>query len=114
MQKLWVKKQKQAERERQSKQRAEKLAKLRDPKERRGFRKIHIGDKVYLWRWQGSQVEIRTPDNKKWLVPIWEIQGEYKSEAEWLKDHEECYEECSAYWVQPSLVRSYIDKREAK
>ena len=106
MQKLWKKKQKQAERERQSKAKSERLAKLRDEKPK-GFRKIHFDTEVYLWRYYGDKVEIRTPNNQKWLVPIWTIQG--LSQSEWEKEHEECYDECSAYWVQPSLVRDYID-----
>src|ERR1700675_5153212 len=75
--------------------------------EPRGFRKIHFDTEVYLWRYYGDKVEIRTPNNQKWLVPIWTIQG--LSQSEWEKEHEECYDECSAYWVQPSLVRDYID-----
>jgi hypothetical protein len=106
MQKLWKKKQKQAERERQNKAKSERLAKLRDGKPK-GFRQIHLGTDVYLWRYFGMRVEIRTPQNQKMLVPIWIIQG-LPDQAAWDKEHEECYDECNAYWVQPSMVRDYL------
>lgn len=109
MQKKWRKKQKQAERAQQSQSKAESLAKLRDPNSRRGFRKIHIDGQVYPWRYYGDKVEIRTPDgDRKYLVPIWAFQ-DYESETAWLKDHCECYEECSANWIQPGMVRKYIE-----
>ena len=106
MQKKWLKKKKQAERALQSKVKAGRLAKLRAP-EPEGFRKIHLGTDVYLWRYFGMKVEIRTPHNKKWLVPIWIIQG-LPDQATWEKEHEDD-DPGSAYWVQPSLVRGYID-----
>ena len=111
MQKKWRKRQQQAEREQQGKLKAERLAKLRDPKARRGYRKIHIDGKVYFWRHYGWLVEIRTPNDKKFIVQCWQIQG-YKTEAAWSKEHEECYGDdyCDAYRAQPSDVRDYIVK----
>jgi hypothetical protein len=109
MQKKWRKKLKQAERAQQSKRKAERLAKLRDPKAKSGFRKIHIGTDVYLWRYFGGSVEVRIPTGDKWVVPIWELQGH--SESEWIEMHSECYEDCAAYAVAPSMVRDYINAK---
>lgn len=107
MQKKGIKKKQKAERAAQSKVKAARLAKLREP---RGFRKIHFGTEVYLWRYHGNVVEIRTPHQQKWIVPIWKIQG-HTSQAEWEKNHENDYSDDGdwAYWVQPRLVREHID-----
>ena len=97
-------------------QQAEKRKHRRDPDVKRGFRKIHFGiGVVYLWRPYGDKVEIRTPNDQKWLVSIWQIQG-HKTEEAWLKEHEECCREgccdpCFANWVQPGMIRDYIAKR---
>lgn len=106
MQKKWKKKIKQAERAQQAKTKAARLAKLRDPKAKSGFRKIHIGTDVYLWRYFGSEVEIRIPTGGKWIARIWELQGQ--SQSEWEEAHRECDEYCSAYAIAPGMVRDYI------
>jgi len=108
MQKKWVKKKKQAERALLSKAKAAKLAKLHAP-EPQGFRKIHLGTDVYLWRYFGMKVEIRTPHGKKWIVPIWIIQGLPDQKA-WEKEHENDDGDFGyAYAVSPGTVRDYIN-----
>src|SRR5271168_1414995 len=108
MQKKWIKKKQKAERAAQSKVKAARLVKLRAP-EPEGFRKIHLGTDVYLWRYYGDKVEIRTPHDKKWIVPIWVIQGLPDQEA-WEKEHEnDDGDHGWAWWVQPKMVRDYID-----
>ena len=108
MQKKWLKKKKQAERESLNKAKAAKLVKLRSP-EPEGFRRIHLGTDVYLWRYFGMKVEIRTPNGKKWVVPIWIIQGLPDQEA-WEKEHEDSDGDRGyAYAIAPSMVRGYID-----
>lgn len=109
MQKKWKKKQQKAEREQREALKSERRAKLRDPQSKRGFRKVHIDGKVYLWRRHGVGVEIRTPGGEKWVAPFWQLQG-HKSEAEWLKEHADCWEECFAYAAAPGIVRDFIIK----
>lgn len=77
--------------------------------EPRGFRKIHFGTEVYLWRYYGDKVEIRPPSaSQKWIVPIWTIQG--LTQAEWEKENENSDGDFGyAYAVSPSLIRGYID-----
>ena len=108
MQTKWLKKKKQAERESLNKAKAAKLAKLRSP-EPEGFRKIHLGTDVWLWRYFGDKVEIRTPHGKKMIVPIWIIQG-LPDQKTWEKEHEDDDGDRGyAYAVSPGTVRDYID-----
>lgn len=86
------------------------------PKKKRGFRKLVIGKEEYQWKYHSGPgiIDIRTPQDKKYLVKVWEIQG-YKSAQEWVDDHEDCCKDgccdpCSAYTVTPRHVRAYIDK----
>jgi phage terminase large subunit GpA-like protein len=107
MQKKWIKEKQKEDRAAQKKVKAARLAKLRDTQPS-GFRKIHLGTDVYLWRYFGTKVEIRTPHDKKWIVPIWIIQG-LPDEKTWEKEHEDDDGDFGyAYAVSPGAVRDYI------
>lgn len=97
---------------RKKEMKAKRQAMQHDPEVKRGFRKCHIDGAVYQWRYYGDRVEIRPPGKLglKWLVPIWQLQGEESHEA-WLDAHKECYgENCSAYKCTPGMIKKYIEE----
>lgn len=91
---------------------AKRQAGRRDPEVKSGFRRLVIDGLVYQWRHHGDKVEIRTPQGPKHVVPVWELQG--MTEAAWLKEHEECWEDCRCRLATPGMIRDFIFSQAAK
>jgi hypothetical protein len=80
---------------------------------KRGMRKLSVDGAVYSWKYISGWVEIRTPGkiSIKWLVPIWQLQ-DFESKEAWEKsmENDDGDRASQGWWVDPAMVRKYIDE----